>query len=176
MKETFFAAFFSLSHLSFTLKDKFFRQKLIEKTKELFDNHVVQSVDNKLTTQKITELNEFIDILIHLKLTPLSPALLAQKNLLHLHSEILDSASSKPKTEAVKEKGKFVINTNKYYKEKIIAYLKTKPTGAQIKELSSFFSSQFSSRTLQRYLHYLVKEDLVIKNKDGGFPKYSLIH
>ncbi|MDP3696641.1 MAG: hypothetical protein Q8R55_01260 [Candidatus Taylorbacteria bacterium] len=37
MKEIFFAAFFSLVRLSFSIKDKFFRQKLIKKIKDLFD-------------------------------------------------------------------------------------------------------------------------------------------
>src|SRR3989338_2625603 len=98
MKEIFFAAFFSLVRLSFSIKDKFFRQKLIQKIKNLFDfflerglvSNVAQYESNGLE-KSIDEIFELTEILLYLKIVSISPALLAQKNILRLRSELANS-------------------------------------------------------------------------------------
>lgn len=201
MKETFFEAFFSLTRLFLSVKDNFLKQKLAKKIEEFFmaaqdSAHVSRSVEfepsqvdlapyqrKAVLKLIIEELNEFIDLLIHFKISDLSPALLAQKKLLVFYLEIINCLVSK--TEAAKPKlihnkgltffaDKFVKGKTKHSKERIIEYLKTRPFGAQVKEMVSVFQNQFSRRTLQRHLNDLLEENVLVKNKDDGFPRYNL--
>ena len=176
MKEIFFETFFSLVRLFLSTKDDFLKQKLVKKTREFFDvfqdsANVVQSSESKLRIKSLEDLNEFIDILIHSKLVELSPALLVQKNLLHLCSKIMDMAFPKSKTGEAKASSSESLKNNPSG-QKVVAYLKNRPDGAQAKEIFANFKLEFSRRSLQRYLNDLVTSGLIKKNKEGNFPKY----
>ncbi|OGN31509.1 MAG: hypothetical protein A3I92_00495 [Candidatus Yanofskybacteria bacterium RIFCSPLOWO2_02_FULL_43_10b] len=206
MQIVFFEAFFSLVQLSLQIKDEFLKKKLVEKTEDFFStalihfqgetlkvdksvaksSHIGQHEDsvaqcnlNKIG-QSICNLQELIEILVHLKLVELSPALLAQKNLLKFKAEIIGTVSRKenPK-EAINRKitlsKKSASQRNAYLKERITDYLKNNPDGVQAKNLANNFKVQLSRRSLQRYLNDLVKKGLIKKDTVNGFPKYSLV-
>lgn len=196
MKEVFFESFFSLTRLFLSTKDEFFKQKLAKKTKEFFivaqdsifvaqadlaafrylaetldmaqhSNHVAQYQLQNLF-KLIDDLNELIDILIHLKTSELSPALLAQKNLLRLRSEILGWNLPKAIKKVAKEKKARVS------KETILNLLQNKPAGASTKELFSLFENKLSRRTVQRHLNVLLQNSLILKSRKDGLLKYYL--
>ena len=204
MQEIFFEAFFSLVRLFLSTNNEFLKQKLVKKSKEFFDNynnvaqpdfttykfvaksdHIVQRNDNvaQCDLENILEtadsLQELIEILIHLKLVDLSPALLAQKSLLRLKSETLDSMAPKEKTKKQAtghvSKKMAAQQKNLYLKEKIMNYLKDRPEGAQANEIMNHFKTQLSRRSLQRYLNDLVSGGLITKDTKSGFPKYYSI-
>lgn len=183
MQEIFFECFFSLVRLFLDIEDDFLQEKLFQKTKEFFNsyNHVVQSSDNKLVAQSIYNLQELIEILVHLKLISLPPALSAQKNLLRLQSEIISFVQNQnkkliPKSRQASSLPKVTSqHKHSYLKEKIVEYLKNGPNGAQAKELADNFKNQLSRRSLQRYLNELVASGLIKKEKVAGFPKYFLL-
>ncbi len=140
--------------------------------------HVVQ---HWRLLQVVNDLNEFIEILMHLKLVDLSPALLTQKSLLRFKADIIGPAVF------VKEKSKEAISSksnlskkaiaaqkNAYLKKKIVNYLKSNPNGAQTKDLIEHLKNELPRRTLQRYLNDLVDSGLVKKDQLNGFPRYFL--
>ncbi|TSC74849.1 MAG: hypothetical protein G01um101444_140 [Parcubacteria group bacterium Gr01-1014_44] len=172
----FFETFFSLVRLFLSTKDEFLKQKLEKKTREFF--HVAQSVDNKLAIKQIDDLNEFIEILLYLKASDLSPALLAQKNLLCLYAEILGSA---PVEDLPEEKEVNYIekppNKTKNLKYKnleteILQIFQDKPNGLFLREIISSLQSQCSRRTVQRHLNKLVAARALLKRGDKNFVKY----
>lgn len=198
MKEIFFETFFSLVRLFLDVKDDFLQEKLAKKTKEFFEvvsKHVAQS---DFTTSRdvaksdqivqhvchvaqsgqrllkvINDINELVEILIHLKLVSLSPALSVQKNLLRFKTEILDSTL--PKTKKGKTKADPKNSKDNYSSQKLVDYLKTKPAGAQAVEIARHFAKELSRRTVQRYLNELVSSGLIKKDRTDGFPKYFLL-
>ena len=177
--ENFFEVFFSLVNLIAETKDDFLKEKLVKKTKEFFyvaqvgyfgpkkDNVAQYNLEIK---KLIGNIEEFIEILVHLKLVSLSPALSAQKNLLKLRLEILEATLPKPKKVELVLNGKNY--KDNYSSKKVFAYLKTKPEGAQSFEISNHFKDRLSRRTVQRYLNDLIKEGLLKKDRSSGFPRY----
>ena len=151
MKEIFFEVFFSLVRLFLSTNDEFLRQKLVKKTKEFFNtyNNVknvakpgdIAQDDNNVAQYRhqdflksIDNLQELIEIMVHLKLVDPSPALLAQKNLLRLKSKIIDSILPKPKVtkgeKLIYNRGETlhvdklpVAQRGRYLKEKVLDYL-----------------------------------------------------
>lgn len=184
MKEIFFEVFLSLVRLFLNTKDEFLKQKLEKKTREFFSIvqnsvHVAQSVENKLIQKLINDLNEFIEILIHLKTSDLSPALLAQKNLLRLYSEILDSASAEdlPQEEKGanhKEKPRNKAKNLKYknLETEIIRIFKDKPGGLFLREIVPHLESQCSRRTVLRSLNKLVEDGFLLKKGINNSAQY----
>jgi len=202
MQETFFEVFFSLTRLFLCTKDEVLKDKLVEKTKELFIHHLqgstlraeakfpagalarLEAPVDKLAKQEehvaqcvprilkmIDGLQELIEILIHLKLVDLSPALLAQKNLLRFQGEIIDLVS--PKSKKTPPQGSTLrVDNFKYSSQAILDYLKTKPEGVQAIEIVHDFKTKLSRRTIQRYLNSLISEGLIKKDRVNGFPRY----
>lgn len=162
--------------LFLSTKDEFLKQKLEKKTKEFF--RVAQSVDNKLAQKQIDDLNEFIEILIHLKASDLSPALLAQKNLLRLRSEITDFAPAdvlneeKEANHAEKPKKKSKNSKYKNLETEIRQILKDKPDGLSLREIIPCLLSRCSRRTLQRSLNKLASGGFLLKKGLHASARY----
>jgi len=197
MQEIFFESFFSLVQLSLQIKDEFFKEKLVNKTKEFFcatlihmqglalhvdksveqEKDVAQSVNYQSFLKTIGNLQELIEILVYLKMVDLSPALLAQKNLLLWQSEILGHI--KPKTKLIRFKPPLQglalrVDNSKHFKTKqlVFHYLTGKTGGVSLKEVAEYLKGRLSRRTIQRCLSDLISVGLIKKDRANGFPRY----
>ena len=210
MKEIFFAAFFSLVRLSFSVKDKFFRQKLIQKAQKLFDfflergvasnvaqtdfttfkdvakssnivqhrNNVAQYCSDKLK-KSIDEIFELTEILLYLKIVSISPALLVQKNILRLRSEITNSVLTEnlKEKEANHQQKSTKKGLNSKYKNlemEILKIFKDKPDGLSLKEIIPRLQSPCSRRTLHRHLNKLITDRGLLKRGSNNSAKYFI--
>lgn len=194
MKEIFFSAIFSLAHLSFFIKDKFLRQKLIEKSGCFFDSFLESEWSTKVAHDQVDQLSnsidqlfELIEILVYLKVVFLSPALLAQKNLLRLQFEIINCASHKNlKKEEEREtthdqpdQTAKLLNKARNLKYQnldraILEIIKTKPEGLSLREIILIAPNQCSKRTLQRHLNQLALNGVILKKGIGNSAKYGV--
>ena len=172
MRENFFLCFFSLARLSLDIEDKFLRLKLIKKIGSFFDvfadlelvkeesEHVAQ-YRNKIL-RIIDELFELADLYVHIKTVSPPPALLVQKNLLSFKSKVLDFQISAETYVEPEDKPKHLknklskTNSANIAKEKIISFVQTNGDSSA-KEIILALRSQFSRRTLQRYLSKFVR-------------------
>ena len=196
MKEIFFETFFSLVRLFLNTKNEFLKEKLVKKTREFFDafqnsdspaqltdfatcEHIAKSANIPQHDKRVAQhwhllqiidiLDEFVEILLHLKISDLSPALLVQKNLFRLRLEIMDFVSvqglqEKKETNHI-EKPKNKAKNSKYKNlaTEILQIFKDKPGGLSLREIISCLQSRCSRRTLQRSLNKLVSGGFLLK-------------
>ena len=194
MRKNFFVSFFSLVRLSYDIRDKFLRMKLISKINNFFDLFLTLQNSGKEGESDVAqckrdflnsaeELFEFLDLLSYLKSASASPILKTQKALLSLKSVVLDfdllfrvreSAVGNPEKQT-KQKEKIVKTQNNSggrINKSLVADFIQSNQGLTSKEIFNFLKNKISKRTFQRYLAELSKSGDITKKLENGSPKY----
>ncbi|MDO8495754.1 MAG: hypothetical protein Q7S32_04585 [bacterium] len=194
MRKEFFSALHALVGLSFALQDQYLVSKLKTKSEQILfafldlvhPTDVAQSRKGTVElTRSLTEVTELIDLMVHLKLVPLSPALDTKKHLMALELKMLNSNSQPANVEKISFKKESVVNTSPAKtkskaekndaepEERILGLIRQRGK-CQTREIIYAFKNEFSPRTIQRYLQQLMQSGKVIKELEEGYPKYSI--
>lgn len=176
MHKEFWPAFYSLVYLSCFVGNKYIAAKLKEKTLNLLKafsspKNVAQYGGKRgPLSLALAEAQEMVELIINLKASRLSPALLAQKQLLRWQAEILNvrrkSSVEKPERENTRKNKRIL-------QEKILALIEQKGS-CQTKEIIQILKSGFAPRTIQRHLQAVEKKGLVKRETHGNISRYTL--
>lgn len=200
----FFSFFYRWIRWSALIKDVYFHRKVKAKSQELWQNFLsleqtARSLNNVVQYKEaqlklivsLQDSLDFLDLLVHLKLTPLSPVLRIKKNILQLWFKLLkidafgdnflatDQKESGALDLNVKQEKKQEVEENSAYpgkkgdavypifsviKKSIIDFLdKKKQASAQ--EIISLFEEKASPRTIYRCLDQLTSEGFLKRER-----------
>lgn len=184
MRKEFFSVFYALTDLSFGIKDRYFVSRLKSKSEKLLtflakeggQTSVAQCREKRdQFLELLKEIDEFVDLLIHLKSCPISPALQAKKQVLILHIKAFDFYQPpRPfmkKIEKEKEPVKSVKKEENH--TRAIAGFIIKRGKCQMREIVHAFKNQLSPRTVQRHVEKMIKSGELSREIVDGYPKYS---
>lgn len=190
MRKEWLSLFYALTYLSFTLKDKYLVSKLKYKISQLwlamFDFEKNNVAHSGLGLTKLcyllSETEELVDFLIHFQVTPLSPALQAQKHLLEMRLKLFDKDGHSRPPALEKKSGLSTPHQNephppiqKYYdlSAKILELVKERGS-CQTREIVQVFKNDFAPRTVQRYIQQLANAGRLKKQQAGIRNVYTL--
>lgn len=186
MRKEFLETFSALAGLSLETKDNYLSSKIKAKNEQLLvafldlgGGSVVQYEENfKRLIILIKEIERLVEPLLDLRVVALSPALTAKKYLLIFQLSLFDERKSKkpilpilPKRVEMAKIKK--IETDRNLEDMIMTLLRHHGK-CQMREIAYALRNDFSARTVQRYLHQMIKSGQLTKEMTEGYPKYSI--
>lgn len=184
MKKEWLPLFYALVYLSFTIKDRYLISKLKHKINQLWlTASVVYSSPSPILAKlryRLADAEEWVDLLIHLRVVPLSPALQAKKHLLEMRLKLFDGD---PKPHVLEKKGepstvsqdkpKPLVPKSYDLSVKILELVK-ECGSCQTREIVRAFKNDFAPRTIQRYIQQLANAGRLKKEQAGIRNVYTL--
>lgn len=183
MRKEFLEVLSVLTELSLKVEDNFLSSKIKAKNEQLLaafldfnGNGVAQSKESLAKLAGLAkELDELIDLFLHLKIITLSPALTIKKHLLLLRLSIPHGTKIKKpvlskKIENTKEN---MVPADRNPVNMILTLLKYRKK-CQTQEIIYALRNSFSARTVQRHLYQMTKSGQLAREIVEGYPRYSI--